>query len=110
MTISADRVGHVVVIQFADACRKVTRQSKGLRQADLGGHRLAENLTVGDDATAVRIKACQHRVPARTTQGKGAVGALKLDATSRELVDIGRLRPWVAIAAEVVIQVIGDEK
>ncbi len=47
MTVGADAVGYVVVIQLTDAAREVADAAKRLRQAGAVRDRLTENLRIG---------------------------------------------------------------
>jgi hypothetical protein len=110
MTVRPDRVGNVVMIEFADPAREVTLEPEGLRQADRRGNRLAEDERIRQDARAVRVEPRQHRVPARPAERKGAVSLLEANPARGESVDVRRLRLLVSIAAEVVVEVVGDEE
>jgi hypothetical protein len=68
------------MVQLADANGEVARVAERLRQADVVGNRLPEDLGILVDARAVWVQAGEERVPARPAQRKGAVGAVKTDA------------------------------
>jgi hypothetical protein len=108
VSVGADRIGDAVVVQLADASGKVTSKAKRLRQALLRRNRLAEDLTVVQDAGAVRIEAGQHRVAARPAQRKRAVRMLEANAAPRELVDIRRPGQRIAITAREIVEVVRD--
>jgi hypothetical protein len=106
----ADGVRHAVVVELPDPDGPSTGTAEGLGEADLLGHRLAEDFRVGEDAGAVRIEPGEHRVPARATQGEGAVGPLEAYAPGREAINVRRPCLWIAVAAEHRVQVIRDEE
>ena len=110
MAVGADRVGHVVVIELADPADEVAGLAKRLRHADLRGNRLPEDLPVGQDARAVGIESGEHRIAARPAQRERAVRAIEAHAAGRQLVDVRRLGQRVAVAAEQVVEIVGDQE
>ncbi len=106
----ADRVRHVVVVGLADPGREPALEAEGLRQAVLRGDGLPENLRVLVDAGAVGIEACQHRVTARSAEREGTVGAVEAHAARGEPVEVRGTGDRVAVAAEKVVQVVGDQE
>lgn len=106
MAVGADGVGDAVVVELADACGEVAVAPERLRQADGVRDGLAKELRVGQDAGAVRIKAGEHRIPARAAQRELAVRVLKADAACSELVEVRRFDERMAVAAETVVQIV----
>ena len=108
--VGADRFGHVVVVQLADPRGEVALLSKRLRQTDVRGDCLAEDLGVAQNAAAVRIQPREHRIAARSAQRKLAVSPLEGHAASRQPVDVRRPGQRIAVAAEHVVQVVRNQK
>ena len=57
MSVGADRIRNVVVIQLSDACRKIPVLSKRLRHTQLIGNGLSEDLTICVDSGTVGVQA-----------------------------------------------------
>ena len=102
--------GHVVVVELADARGEIAAEPERLRQADVLRDGLPEDLRIGEDAGAVRIQPGEHGIAARPAERECAIGALEPHAARGKLVDVRRLRARVTVAAEPVVQIVGDEE
>ena len=81
-----------------------------LRQEDRLGQLRARRRDVVDHACAVRIAAAQERSPRRVADRVLAIRAIESYAPRGEAIDIRRLNQFVAVAAEVVVQVVGHDE
>lgn len=109
MSIRADRVRNIVVIEFPNPGHKISREPKRLRETLLGWDGLTKDLRIREDP-AVRIESREHRIPTRTTKRIGAVGSLELHPALGEGIDIRSFCPRIAVAPKVIVQIVRDQE
>ena len=110
VTVGPDGAWDVVVIHFADATGEVIGAAKCVWQASLSGNGLPEDLAVVVDAGAVGIEAGEDRIAAGAAQRKRAIGSIESRAAGGEPVDVGGYRQRIPVAAETIVQVVGDDE
>ena len=110
MAVGANTPGHVVVIELANAGRKIASLPEGLRQANPIGNCLPKDLPVLKDSRRVGIEPRQKGVSARPTEGKAAVGPLKTDTPRRQPIEVRRAGKPIAVAAEHIVEVIRNDE
>ena len=74
------------------------------------GNRLTEDLTVLQDAIAVRVQSRHDRIATRTAQWKGAVGPVEADTSGSELVEVRCFGKWIPRASQPIVQIVGDDE
>ena len=122
--VGPDLAGHAVVIDFSDAAGPPAVAAEELRHRDRVGQHLAEIRRrgvdaqrvagvaggVGQDVRRVGPHRRHERRAAGTAHGILAVGALEPDAALREPVDVRGFHGRIAVAAEIGVQIVGDDE
>ena len=98
------------MINLANARREVTVVHEVLRQRRQVGVAFAKIPGVGEHPGLFRVKAGHERRAAGIADWVLAVGTVELHATLGQAVYVGRLDERMAVAAEVVIEVIDRNK